>query len=106
MNIRVVCVFASSSCIGTEPVADVAENVESRKCDFRPVEGGAVHPVAGASGVRRASILVKLPTVPSAAGFWDPESPVLYYYLIHASVVVVAVRLPCPSLPYVQVRNH
>ena len=37
MNVRLVCVFASSSCIGTELAADVAENVESRKCDFRAV---------------------------------------------------------------------
>ena len=29
MNVRLVCVFASSSCIGTEPAAYVEENVES-----------------------------------------------------------------------------
>ena len=37
MNVRLVCVFASSSCIGAEPAAYVEENVESRKCDFRAV---------------------------------------------------------------------
>ena len=29
MNVRLVCVFASSSCIGAEPAAYVEENVES-----------------------------------------------------------------------------
>ena len=37
MNVRLVCVFASSTCIGAEPAAYVEENVESRKCDFRAV---------------------------------------------------------------------
>ena len=37
MNVRLVCVLASSSCIGAEPAAYVEENVESRKCDFRAV---------------------------------------------------------------------
>ena len=37
MKIRVVCVFASSSCIGTEPAASVTENVESENTDFRAV---------------------------------------------------------------------
>ena len=37
MNIRLVCVLASSSCIGIEPAAYVTVNVESRKCDFRAV---------------------------------------------------------------------
>ena len=37
INFRLVCVFASSSCIGTEPVAYVPENVESENTDFRAV---------------------------------------------------------------------
>ena len=37
MNVRLVCVLASSSCIGTELAADIAENVVFRKCDFRRV---------------------------------------------------------------------
>ena len=37
MNVRVVCFPASSSCISTEPAASVTENVESRKCELRPV---------------------------------------------------------------------
>ena len=41
MNVRLVCVLASSSCIGTELAADVAENVESRKCELRAVK----HPI-------------------------------------------------------------
>ena len=39
MNVRLVCVFASSSCIGTEPAASVTENVESENTDFRAVSG-------------------------------------------------------------------
>ena len=38
MNVRLVCAFASSSCIGTEPAAYVEENVESENTDFRAVE--------------------------------------------------------------------
>ena len=37
MNVRLVCAFASSSCIGTEPAAYVEENVESENTDFRAV---------------------------------------------------------------------
>ena len=37
MIVRLVCVLASSSCIGTELAADVAENVESENTDFRAV---------------------------------------------------------------------
>ena len=37
MNVRLVCAFASNSCIGTEPAAYVEENVESENTDFRPV---------------------------------------------------------------------
>ena len=39
MNVRLVCVFASSSCIGAEPAAYVEENVESENTDFRAVTG-------------------------------------------------------------------
>ena len=45
MNVRLVCVFASSSCIGTEPAAYVTENVESENTDFRAVRDvGSVTP--------------------------------------------------------------
>ena len=37
MIVRLVCVLASNSCIGTEPAASVTENVESRKCELRDV---------------------------------------------------------------------
>mgnify|MGYP001485273976 CR=1 FL=1 len=37
MIVRLVCVLASSSCIGTEPAAYVPENVESGNTDFRAV---------------------------------------------------------------------
>ena len=37
MNVRLVCAFASNSCIGTEPAAYVEENVESENTDFRAV---------------------------------------------------------------------
>ena len=37
MNVRLVCVFASSSCIAAEPAAYVEENVESENTDFRAV---------------------------------------------------------------------
>ena len=37
MIVRLVCVLASSSCIGTEPAAYVPENVESENTDFRAV---------------------------------------------------------------------
>ena len=37
MNVRLVCAFASNSCIGTEPAAYVEENVKSENTDFRPV---------------------------------------------------------------------
>ena len=37
MIVRLVCVLASSSCIGTELAADMAENVESENTDFRAV---------------------------------------------------------------------
>ena len=40
MNVRLVCAFASSSCIGTEPAAYVEENVESENTDFRAVGRG------------------------------------------------------------------
>ena len=37
MIVRLVCVLASNSCIGTEPAASVTENVESENTDFRAV---------------------------------------------------------------------
>ena len=42
MNVRLVCAFASSSCIGTEPAAYVEENVESENTDFRAVAQGTL----------------------------------------------------------------
>ena len=38
MNVRLVCVLASSSCIGTELAADMAENVESENTELRGVQ--------------------------------------------------------------------
>ena len=49
MNVRLVCAFASSSCIGTEPAAYVEENVESENTDFRAVPP----PVSTADDTRR-----------------------------------------------------
>ena len=40
MIVRLVCVLASSSCIGAEPAAYVEENVESENTDFRAVGRG------------------------------------------------------------------
>ena len=45
MNVRLVCVLASSSCIGTEPAAYVEENVESENTDLRAVN--RTHSVTG-----------------------------------------------------------
>ena len=37
MIVRLVCVLASSSCIGTEPAAYIPENVESENTELRAV---------------------------------------------------------------------
>ena len=37
MNVRLVCVLASSSCVGTEPAAYITENVESENTELRGV---------------------------------------------------------------------
>ena len=44
MIVRLVCVLASSSCIGTEPAAYVPENVESGNTDFRAVRKHRFYP--------------------------------------------------------------
>ena len=56
MNVWLVCAFASNSYIGTEPAAGVAENVESRKCDFRGVNPTKSH--RGTRGVKQDRIAI------------------------------------------------